>query len=125
MQPEEGFAYFGLPDLRAVHIGAKDSNTDTRMEEIRVRKFPFFFTLHKFYSERAVSLLSFSMGYFHLRSVCSSELPGFQPEKSNATGKSHLLKICSLKAIGEASKLPSQPSVLKSPVKQAQRQSVG
>lgn len=36
---------------------------------------------------------NFLTGYFHVHSVCSSELSGFQPEKSNATGKSHLLRF--------------------------------
>ena len=92
MQPEEWFAFIGLPDLRAVHVGAKNIGGHTDTKEIGIGKFPSFCTLCKLYSERAVSVLSFLMGYFHLRSVCSSELSGFQPEKSNATGKSHLLR---------------------------------
>jgi len=74
LQPEEGFAFTGLADLRAVHVGAKDSDGHTDVEEIALGNFPSFCTLRKFYSARAVSVLPFLTGSFHLCSDCSSAL---------------------------------------------------
>lgn len=85
------------------------------------RKIPLLLQSMKILLRRCSELSSsFVVGYFHLHSICSSALwaSGRKVKRHRKISSS---KICSLKATGEASKLPSQPSVWSLLLKRRQR----